>query len=130
MCKVKKKEKRIFETKLRLKMYHIQRKKTVGILTILPVNSDLAPLVIKNQKLASPPLTPLVRKIRNRLTPPSPLSEKIRNWLTLPPSRWLTYYVNDPLSAEIRRCSLQYEPEGPLKEILRCQGLLGKLSQR
>ena len=42
MSTINKNKKRIFETKLRLKMYHIQKKKTASIWTIPHVYSDLS----------------------------------------------------------------------------------------
>ena len=48
--KYKKERKITSETKSKFKMYHIQRK-TVSILTILHVYSDLDPLVIKKSEI-------------------------------------------------------------------------------
>ena len=48
--RIKQERKRIFETKLRLKMYHIQRK-TASNMTIQHVYSDLAPTCHKKSEI-------------------------------------------------------------------------------
>ena len=72
-----------------LKKCHIQGEKTVSILLIPHIYSDLAPH--------------LSEKIRYWLTPLPPLSEKIRNWLTSTPS------VTSPPSVAPNNKTLQFQ---------------------